>query len=296
MVNNQSNFSSLLYGEYQFQKRIFDADLVFTTGVVGTRTDSEADLFSNESFDSNNIAVYAQAEKKFLDKLNVSLGVRYERNQINAPDSIPINTVQMEAGSDTESRPVFRLGANYQLSDNTFLRASFGQGYRFPTIAEKFISTQVGFAISPNLDLRSERGWSAEIGIKQGIKINGFKGLIDFALFQTEYQDMLEFTFSNVFAIGFQSQNIGNSIIRGVDISIAGEGQLFNNIPLKALVGYTYLDPRFQDFGEFEKISSSSEENILKYRYQHTGKLDICLLYTSPSPRDRTRSRMPSSA
>ena len=275
VVNNQSNFSSLLYGEYQFQKRIFDADLVFTTGVVGTRTDSEADLFSNESFDSNNIAVYAQAEKKFLNKLNVSLGVRYERNQINAPDSIPINTVQMEAGSDTESRPVFRLGANYQLSDNTFLRASFGQGYRFPTIAEKFISTQVGFAISPNLDLRSERGWSAEIGIKQGIKINGFKGLIDFALFQTEYQDMLEFTFSNVFAIGFQSQNIGNSIIRGVDISIAGEGQLFNNIPLKALVGYTYLDPRFQDFGEFEKTSSSSEENILKYRYQHTGKLDI---------------------
>ena len=25
-------------------------------------------------------------------------------------------------------------------------------------------------------------------------------------------------------------------------------------------------------------------------------KCDICLLYTSPSPRDRTRSRMPSSA
>ena len=26
------------------------------------------------------------------------------------------------------------------------------------------------------------------------------------------------------------------------------------------------------------------------------GKVKICLLYTSPSPRDRTRSRMPSSA
>ena len=26
------------------------------------------------------------------------------------------------------------------------------------------------------------------------------------------------------------------------------------------------------------------------------GKFDSCLLYTSPSPRDRTRSRMPSSA
>ena len=28
----------------------------------------------------------------------------------------------------------------------------------------------------------------------------------------------------------------------------------------------------------------------------HAGAVDICLLYTSPSPRDRTRSRMPSSA
>ena len=27
-----------------------------------------------------------------------------------------------------------------------------------------------------------------------------------------------------------------------------------------------------------------------------TPMLDVCLLYTSPSPRDRTRSRMPSSA
>jgi len=29
---------------------------------------------------------------------------------------------------------------------------------------------------------------------------------------------------------------------------------------------------------------------------ERAGIFDICLLYTSPSPRDRTRSRMPSSA
>ena len=34
------------------------------------------------------------------------------------------------------------------------------------------------------------------------------------------------------------------------------------------------------------------EFNILANQAQ----MDICLLYTSPSPRDRTRSRMPSSA
>ena len=33
-----------------------------------------------------------------------------------------------------------------------------------------------------------------------------------------------------------------------------------------------------------------------RYRNQNAGRSQGCLLYTSPSPRDRTRSRMPSSA
>ena len=35
---------------------------------------------------------------------------------------------------------------------------------------------------------------------------------------------------------------------------------------------------------------------IRKNRKGHYGLLNICLLYTSPSPRDRQKSRMPSSA
>ena len=35
------------------------------------------------------------------------------------------------------------------------------------------------------------------------------------------------------------------------------------------------------------------ENNLIK---EHQPRYNICLLYTSPSPRDRTRSRMPSSA
>ena len=34
------------------------------------------------------------------------------------------------------------------------------------------------------------------------------------------------------------------------------------------------------------------QDPVWKEKYQHY----LCLLYTSPSPRDRTRSRMPSSA
>ena len=39
--------------------------------------------------------------------------------------------------------------------------------------------------------------------------------------------------------------------------------------------------------GDDDKVRTEGEEG---------GEVDGCLLYTSPSPRDRTRSRMPSSA
>ena len=46
---------------------------------------------------------------------------------------------------------------------------------------------------------------------------------------------------------------------------------------------------RLADPGEFTKLAfQNSKINLLK--------AESCLLYTSPSPRDRTRSRMPSSA
>ena len=43
---------------------------------------------------------------------------------------------------------------------------------------------------------------------------------------------------------------------------------------------------------EFKKLGSISVEE----RKKLASDLNNCLLYTSPSPRDRTRSRMPSSA
>ena len=46
---------------------------------------------------------------------------------------------------------------------------------------------------------------------------------------------------------------------------------------------------------ELNKIREDFKDNQ-NYKNAIEGKTNICLLYTSPSPRDRTRSRMPSSA
>ena len=45
-----------------------------------------------------------------------------------------------------------------------------------------------------------------------------------------------------------------------------------------------------------KKENTSWNYNLLKPILEHLDQSDICLLYTSPSPRDRQKSRMPSSA
>ena len=58
-------------------------------------------------------------------------------------------------------------------------------------------------------------------------------------------------------------------------------------IPLK--------DKEIEIIDEFQNNEEKEEDTIYIPPF-HIAKATICLLYTSPSPRDRTRSRMPSSA
>ena len=76
-------------------------------------------------------------------------------------------------------RALVAADVNYKIAKATYLRASYGQGYRFPSIAEKFIVTALGAVkIYANPDLQSETSYNAEIGIKQGFKIARFGAVI----------------------------------------------------------------------------------------------------------------------
>ncbi len=288
--NNQANTSDLLYGEYQFQRTFQGSGINLVAGVLGQKTFSEAQLYGNANYTSSNVGAYAQIDKRFADKLTVSFGSRYEINTITSPEMISsichvdtLNPRGLISNPDTKSReakPVFRAGINYQPAEYTYLRASWGQGYRFPTIAERYVSTSVGdlLSICPNPILQSETGWSAEIGLRQGVKISSWQGFIDLSGFMTEYQDMMEFTFGgadiNNRVDGFQSGNIDDTRIRGAEISFLGQGELFG-VPTNLIAGYTYIDPTYQNFTDQTRMNSTSNENILKYRFRHTAKLDI---------------------
>lgn len=294
--NNQANASDQFYSEYQFQ-RTWNKNLVLTTGAVHIWTNSSSQLFSDTTFSLQNLALYAQVEYKLWDKLNLSGGIRWEQNRIFAPEFITpaTSTKPVAAGNSKEAKPVARVGANYQMAKATYLRASWGQGYRFPTLAEKFTATNAGAVqVRPNPALQSETGWSAELGVRQGFQWKKWMGFLDIAAFTSAYQDMMEFNFNqdlSTFSIFFASQNVGETRIQGIDGSITAMGKL-GAVELQVLAGHTWISPRFKDWdldgknlnsfevnqapiGQQNAWNSSSDDNILKYRFQHSGKIDL---------------------
>jgi outer membrane receptor protein involved in Fe transport len=281
---DQSNTSYVVYSEYQFQRNFKALNMVFTSGLVGTWNSVTAQLYGDTTFSSRNLAAYAQADKKIGSKLNASLGIRLENNVLFNPGfSYLLGTV--EPSEEEETKPVLRAGLNYALAKATFLRASWGQGYRYPTVAERYIFTNAGFFILPNPNSTSETAWSAELGLKQGIRIGGFEGFVDLAAFYSRFNDMLEF---NLVGFGFSSQNVGQTDISGAEITLLGKGKLLG-IPLGMLTGYTLIDPNFLTWdprpiepgstptlGQLNYNNSSEKgDNVLKYRSRHTFKFDL---------------------
>lgn len=272
---NQSNKSLNQYTEYQFQKNIDKLRLILTTGAVGAWTKVDSEILGDTTFRSANYAWYLQADKTVNDNFTLAAGVRYEYVQQNSPEVFM--NVKIPGGQVSDGQLISRLAANYKTSEYSAIRASFGQGYRYPTLTERFVTTTFGaFSIFANPTLRPETGWSSELGYKQGVALGGFKGFVDISGFISEYEDMIEFTF--VFEpgrLGFQPQNVGNTRISGYEASIIGQMNIFG-APVNIMAGYTYINPVYKNYDTSEAIRNSVSEpvNVLKYRSKHQAKID----------------------
>jgi len=294
---DQSNMSVTLYNEYQYQKKFSKlGDLIIVAGIMNTYAyafgkvfsgklapDSTTRLGENGTFWSDNLAVFGQIEKRFWKRLNVLFGFRYEFFHLE---------------DLTQSKPVFRAGINYQAGKGTYLRASVGQGYRFPSIGERYITTNAGgFGFYPNPKLQPENSVSVEAGLKQMFRIGKFLAMGDVAFFYESYDNYVEFNFgiwgrSQDLSknMGFKFFNTGPARIYGIDATIAGQGEIARNLNLSVMLGYTYSIPQALDTGyvfyrdrvfwlSYNTTSTDKSNNILKYRVQHLFKLDLDLTF-----------------
>ncbi|PHR49936.1 MAG: hypothetical protein COA32_02040 [Fluviicola sp.] len=297
----QGAAASMYYADYKFERK-FKRDYLLTAGLTGVSNVVRSDLYGDH--DAKNYSIYAQLEKKF-GKLNLTGGVRGEYFQQNDLEPDSYTYLREDSSARIPIRPIFRIGANYELFEYTHLRGSFGQAFRYPSVAERFASTSIGaLNIFPNNDLQPEKGWSAELGVKQGFKIKNFKGFIDVSGFINEYENMMEFTFGyfkpdsipvNIFDpndpgypakwFGFRAENAEKARIAGVELSINGTGNI-GPVEITTIMGYTYMNPISLNtdstyiYGEDGNGGfSDTSSNMLKYRFRHLAKGDIQFKY-----------------
>jgi outer membrane receptor protein involved in Fe transport len=241
-------------------------------------------------------AAYTQLEYR-KGRWNTTAGLRYEINALG-----PIEQTQ---------RPLMRFGLNYQASSHTFLRLSYGEGFRFPTVVERYVdNSAAGIRIYPNPDLRTERGWYTEFGAKRAFSIGGFSGLLDACVFWMEYEDLIQLRFDQYERatfyidtvnlqlvvvgedkIGFKAINTPTSRIAGYEVSLEGEGYI-GKVLLRTLCGYTFSYPvdistdstlrsardymqSFVNNMSFIDANNPAFNTLIPYRNRHLGKIDI---------------------
>jgi len=285
--------------DYQFNKQLGFAK--FTTGM--TYNHLEVSSLMTGYHQSDNIAAFFQYDQKFFRKLNVSTGLRLEYYRV---DSL-LNEASTDIfGLEVPFRPVFRGGLNYELAEHTFIRGSFGQGYRYPSITEKFVYKDIGgIGAYPNHNLKAEQGYNAEIGIKQGYKVGHFSGFFDLAGFYTQYKNMIEFEFglfnsttfdhvtdlsdvltmllnSQMPGLGTRFSNVDKAIIYGIDASINGIWKISPASNVSYNIGYIYIEPIDANWkekiekeatqGDLKMKEKSNDSKYLKYRQKNTFK------------------------
>ena len=293
MSNNQNTRSNIYYADYNFKK---DYSILggfkFIGGILTQYNQVFSDMYTGSGNQENNllnISAYTEINKTYFKSLNLSLGVRLETYKMN--DEIAY------------IKPIFRAGASLKVLQQTYVRGSYGQGIRYPTIAEKFIRYSTGtLGVFENPDLVPETSTNAEIGVKQAFRYKKYVGYFDVAFFLQNYENTIEYIFgfwdsTYTFAIGgFKFLNTGKSRIIGVDISQSGSMKIGKRLRINTMLGYSYISPRAlepdyvfahdysfnggRDF-TYNSTSVNPDGQILKYRFLHTLKGDISFNFYS---------------
>lgn len=268
-----NSLSNLAYADYQFRHR-FKKLFTIIAGATGSFSWMSSNLYPGSRIAAMG-AAYTQLEFKY-NRWNANVGGRVEYNQVDT--------------SFRNVRPVFRAGLNFKAAKYTFLRTSWGQGYRVPTVVERFLDASfAGVGIKANPYLKSEQGWNYEIAVKQGFGFSNFKGFFDFSMFWMENTNMVEYSFFFDNGFFFKPENVDRARIAGFEGNLTGQGNI-GPVTIRSIFGYTYnypvnlgRNPEYENAGvyiremfqNFNRPYSYTDTVLLKYRNRHMVRLDL---------------------
>lgn len=209
-----------LVAGYEYSHDDLDAQSRFTMagGMMDTR----------ESYDAKQEthSVYASAESPVTDEFTLNYGVRYtwvsgEATMKGQEHGMGGGAPYGEKNDASDGHAVFNLGAVWRVLDDVALRASWAQGYRYPTMQELYITTQMGGRIAyANPDLKPETSDNFEVGVRwESERVS-----LDAALFYNMADDYI--TDVTVGPSGMYSQitrfmNVGEATTYGLETTLS---------------------------------------------------------------------------
>jgi outer membrane receptor for ferrienterochelin and colicins len=229
------------------------------TGILGKHLltfgseyrDIELEEDSGTEYGVENISFYSQDEYQVLSSLYLVFGLRFDDHS--------------EFGSEWTPR----TSLVYSIFNNLRLKASYGTGFRAPTISELFITSyrsQGKTIYEPNPDLDPETSNSYEIGLEGEYK--SFTGKL--TAFRNEIKDLIDAEY-------YGSEGSGNkkiSYYRYLNISRANISGLEFEWDIDMPYGFllsgnlAYLDTEDEETGE-ELTGRPDLKGSVKLRYNH---------------------------
>lgn len=242
--------SDVYHGEVQGTFEI-DRRSILTFGIAGNYDKVSSNLFGNHP--GVGAGAYFQYELLLAEPLRSTVGVRYDFQKASV---IP---------AFSQLSPKFSLV--YTASDISSARASLGTGFRYPSIAEMFVSSSTNVSkliLLPNEKLKPEKSFSAEVGYS---RIFSEHLMADIAFFHNDFRDLIEAgakvkkiklnptdTVEVERAVA-EFENVTKARIQGAELGL--RVNWFRNI-LTSDLGYTYIWPR-----------DVNEDAPLKFRPRH---------------------------
>jgi len=230
-----------------------------TYGVEYKRDGGNTLFFGKRS--AHIVAPYVQDRWQVFRNLTVTAGLRYDLYQLGRGDSSHVRRhpsepawfdTALELYGDkeklladrTDAQVSPKLSVTYSLTPTTILRSSAGRGFRPATIGERFSAIKfvnAPYRVKPNPDLKPEKSWSVEVGLRQEVTPEWF---VDVAAFHNEYWDLVEAVprQADITTIEAQFTNLTpRARVRGLEVSSGGRWWT-DRLALQASV--TWMDPK----------------------------------------------------
>lgn len=173
------------------------------------------------------MGIYGQIEQMLGRKFTLTAGLRFDGYKIH----------KQEFARKTSPK----VSMAFLATDFLSLRASYGQGFRVPSVAERFINNREFFPVESNLALRPEESEGFEIGFHINAPIGNLSAVeFDVAAFRNDYDGLIETVFMPTLG-AFQFQNLTEARIRGLETSLQ-VGTL--NGRQRISISHTLLDAR----------------------------------------------------